>query len=175
MQNGERNKPPLTLFLSEANGPKRMRALFSNSNSDEERLIEIAPEIGKAFSNVESKDVECVLLQSEDATGRWTSYVWQEGALVECNNENINRRNDVYFYSCVWRRLLIKRSISGTKYAFDWAMARGLPVDRTPLAPTRQFRKIPVIDYNVVAQLDQRSLLIEDGPRLYRFVIGGGS
>jgi hypothetical protein len=28
---------------------------------------------------------------------------------------------------------------------------------------------VPVVDYRTVAGLDQRGLLLEDGPRLYRF------
>ena len=43
-----------------------------------------------------------------------------------------------------------------------WARAHGLPL-------TRLTRPPKIIDYETVAQLDQRSLLLEDTPRLYRF------
>ncbi|MCX6367572.1 MAG: hypothetical protein NTX57_12805 [Armatimonadetes bacterium] len=43
-----------------------------------------------------------------------------------------------------------------------WASVHGLPL-------TRLTRPPKVIDYETVAQLDQRSLLLEDMPRLYRF------
>jgi hypothetical protein len=48
-----------------------------------------------------------------------------------------------------------------------WALARGLPIDRLPAAGLR--RHIPIIDYITVAELDQRNLLVENSPRLYRF------
>lgn len=49
-----------------------------------------------------------------------------------------------------------------------WADVRGLPITRVPRA-TQGREYVPVIDYVTVAQLDQRSLLVENGPRLYRF------
>ena len=43
-----------------------------------------------------------------------------------------------------------------------WASQQGLPLSRLIRPPK-------VIDYETVAQLDQKSLLLEDTPRLYRF------
>ena len=46
-----------------------------------------------------------------------------------------------------------------------WARQHGLPLSRLTRPPK-------VIDYETVAQLDQKSLLLEDTPRLYRFPLG---
>lgn len=49
-----------------------------------------------------------------------------------------------------------------------WAAARGLPLARVPnVLPGRA--SAPVVEYVAVATLDQRSLLVENAPRLYRF------
>ncbi len=45
-----------------------------------------------------------------------------------------------------------------------WARQHGLPL-------TRLTRPPKTLDYETVAQLDQRSLLLEDTPRLYRFAL----
>jgi hypothetical protein len=45
-----------------------------------------------------------------------------------------------------------------------WAQAQGLPLSRLTRRPK-------ILDYETVAQLDQKSLLLEDTPRLYRFVL----
>lgn len=45
-----------------------------------------------------------------------------------------------------------------------WAHAQGLPLSRLTRRPR-------VLDYETIAQLDQKSLLLEDTPRLYRFVL----
>lgn len=60
------------------------------------------------------------------------------------------------------RRLLLP-SKSGAE---GWARAQGLPLERLTKPPR-------VLDYETVAQLDQKSLLLEDTPRLYRFPLGG--
>lgn len=49
-----------------------------------------------------------------------------------------------------------------------WAERRALPLSRVPGA-VRAKAPLPVVDYITVAKLDQRGLLIEDAPRLYRF------
>lgn len=43
-----------------------------------------------------------------------------------------------------------------------WARQQGLPFDALQVS-------LRVLDYETVAQLDQKSLLLEDTPRLYRF------
>ncbi len=52
--------------------------------------------------------------------------------------------------------------------AVQWAIDRRLPVDRIPDAAGRR-RAAPVYPYATVASLDERGLLIENSPRLYRF------
>lgn len=46
-----------------------------------------------------------------------------------------------------------------------WARTHGVPLTRLTRPPKR-------LDYETVAQLDQRSLLLEDTPRLYHFSLG---
>jgi len=50
--------------------------------------------------------------------------------------------------------------------AIRWAREQGLPIDRVPGVAKK---RVPIIDYATVAGLDQRGLLVEDSPRLYRF------
>jgi hypothetical protein len=52
-----------------------------------------------------------------------------------------------------------------------WARTRGLPWDRIPALRPARAGTLPVIGYATVARLDQKSLLVEDGPRLYRFAL----
>ncbi len=57
--------------------------------------------------------------------------------------------------------------------AAAWALDRRLPADRIPALAGR--RPPPVCDYATVAGLDERGLLVEDGPRLYRFPLAGAA
>lgn len=59
----------------------------------------------------------------------------------------------------------IPRARRGPSPETAWAQERGLPLDRAN-APRQ-------VEYETIASLDRRSLLIEDSPRLYRFRLGG--
>ncbi|MGC4043883.1 MAG: hypothetical protein QM758_08745 [Armatimonas sp.] len=52
---------------------------------------------------------------------------------------------------------------AGPPPVFAWAKEKGIP--------TRYIKEPPkkIIDYSTIAVLDQRKLLVEDSPRLYRF------
>ncbi|MBB6050059.1 hypothetical protein [Armatimonas rosea] len=58
-----------------------------------------------------------------------------------------------------------KRLLEQRAPVVRWAQQQGLPL-------TRLTRPPHTLDYETVAQLDQRSLLLEDTPRLYRFSLG---
>lgn len=50
-----------------------------------------------------------------------------------------------------------------------WARERGLPTDRIPALAQR----LPIVEYATVARLDEKGLLTEETPRLYRFRFAG--
>jgi hypothetical protein len=102
-----------------------------------------------------------LLRQSAMPTPEWGFTVYEAGAVAEEGGESLSAK----------QRPLLHR-LAGVKPALSppvlWARERGLPVERVPGAVSHK-GTVPVIEYRTVAGLDQRSLLIEDGPRLYRF------
>jgi len=159
-----------TFFISDTAGQSGRRALFSDAAAGNDLLTNLASDLAQAFGGTAINHGHTVLLRVDEVGRRWDFRVWKHSAVAEQGEREAASAN-----ASPWRRFLPGHPVSASQAAYDWAIGRGLPADRTPLAPLRQFRKIPVVDYAVVAQLDQRSLLIEDGPRLYRFVVGGGA
>jgi hypothetical protein len=52
-----------------------------------------------------------------------------------------------------------------------WATQRALPASRVPALRSKRGPALAVVDYDTVARLDQKSLLVENSPRLYRFQV----
>lgn len=96
-------------------------------------------------------------------TARWGFTVWENGTVLETAEHAFATDSKKTLLS----RLPGMRRIAPLSPDVAWARARGLPIDRVPAAGLR--RSISIIDYVTVAQLDQRSLLVENSPRLYRF------
>jgi hypothetical protein len=146
------NKAPGPLLLSDAVPPDAWRALIAPADW----LTVQGPALSQAFGP------RVTLLRYIGAsTSAWSFTVLEAGTVVEEGTETL----------AAPRRSLLHR-ISGVGPALSppvvWARGRGLPVERVPGAVPLK-RAVPVVEYQTVARLDQRSLLIEDGPRLYRF------
>ncbi len=156
------------LLLSDATGDSSIRCLLTD-----EPIAEIAPasdwvpSIAPALCEVFPPRVT-LLWRHNDISfeiAKWGYTIWQDGAVLE-------RAEHTLFPdpkpSILSRLPGMKRNLPHPP-DIAWALARGLPIDRVPAAGLR--RNIPVIDYATVAQLDQRSLLVENTPRLYRFTL----
>jgi hypothetical protein len=154
-----------SLHLSDSVGEISWRCLFA----EEQTSVTISvPEWMQALGSLLSKSFPprviflwCHTTASSEL-GRWGFTIWENGEIVEMSDYTIEKTTGTSFLS----RLpgMKRKTISP---AIAWALARGLPIDRVPAAGLR--RHIPIIDYVTVSQLDQRSLLVENTPRLYRF------
>ncbi|HVK02603.1 MAG TPA: hypothetical protein VM490_03965, partial [Armatimonadaceae bacterium] len=122
-------------------------------------------------------DAPVTLLYADDRgeTGRgewgwrvWTAQGARENAPPESFSEGVTRAQ-----AGAGARLLARLTggaavgDGGLVRARAWARdgGRNLPLGRVPAATGKA---LPVIDYVTVAALDQKALLVEDGPRLYR-------
>jgi len=88
----------------------------------------------------------------------WGFLIWEGGALAEEGEEPLAETP---------RGLLHRLAGVKPSPAVAWARERGFPIERVPGTVART-KPVPVVEYRTVAGLDQRNLLVEDGPRLYR-------
>jgi hypothetical protein len=146
------------LLLSDAVPPHGLRAL-STALPDETapvRLSSLALRLSLAFSCRVT-----LLYQSAAPEPVWGYAIWDNGTETERAEFPLPPR----------RRPLLER-LPGARPTppppVVWAERRGLPLSRVPGAMRVKVAP-PVVDYMTVAKLDQRGLLIEDVPRLYRF------
>lgn len=98
---------------------------------------------------------EVAVLAWDDAS--WTAAVWDEAGRRDA------AAGPVAASEPWWRRLPGRPAAPAGHVA--WAKARGLPLDRA-LDP-----RVRTLDFATVDALDQRGLLHEDAPRLYRIRI----
>ena len=138
---------PAELLLSEGVGEEKWRALFAPSTY----LEAVNPLLSYAFQET------LLLLSSKDGH---TADIWEQGEWKHRLALGGGRRTWFSFSST--RRMDVDLRA--------WLNEKGLGFRYVGL-PTRYMTKPPknVIDYDTVAILDQRNLLVEDSPRLYRF------
>lgn len=149
------------MLLSDAVGMSGERALVGAGQHPSPWMETAAPLLAAALNT------PATLLQADDARG-WRWAVWQPGVtLPEQGEEQVFSPN-----RSLWARLVGIKPDTASARARAWALERGLlAVERVPGLLARP--RVPVIDYVAVAQLDQRGLLVENSPRLYRFEISG--
>ncbi|MES2461848.1 MAG: hypothetical protein V4671_14785 [Armatimonadota bacterium] len=157
------------LLLSDASGSASIRCLTVEEPAVEPALVfdwisSLGPTLSKAFPP------RVTLLRRQSATStepaKWGFTVWEEGVVTETAEHSLLPEARPNLMS----RLPGMKRNAPRSPDIEWALARGLPIDRVPATGLR--RHMPIIDYVTVAQLDQRSLLVENSPRLYRFPLG---
>lgn len=160
---------PEGLLLSDAVGPQSLRALLTPEINQTNQSWMI--EAGARFSEALEGRVTYLskigeprrALRLGDLAAGWFFDVWENGTQTEHGGEDYQKS-----YSHL--DVLLTRIQGVTQRPWQWAAQRGLPLDRVPGA-VRRTRPLPVLDYTMVARLDQKSLLVEDSPRLYRFAL----
>jgi hypothetical protein len=147
-----------SLLLSDPVPPNGLRALFPNAFSVDDRTwaSPLAPRLSLAFA--------CPVMLLWQAASPEPSWGY---SLYEAGEEKLHGEE---IMPVVQRSLLDRlpgaRPIPALPIA--WAQRRGLPIERVP-GLVRLRSPVPIVDYVTVAKLDQRSLLVENVPRLYRF------
>jgi hypothetical protein len=166
----ERNRqyalPVRSLLLSDGVGNKSLRCLFSDEPfPDTVSPVATMQSLGPALSEVFPPRVTLLWRQAAttEQPDRWGFIVWETGVEVETAEQTLPPEPEPNMLS--WLPGMRRRRTPPPDIA--WALERGLPIDRLPASGLR--RHIPIIDYITVAGLDQRNLLVENSPRLYRF------
>jgi hypothetical protein len=134
---------PDELLLSEAVGKEGWRALFAPIGY----LNVIAEPLSVVFPEevmIALRDEKTLLL-----------FIYKEGKLAETKNSLEGREIG-------WKWPLGFNALATLPPIWHWAREKGLPLSYLKKSPR-------VMDYSTVAILDQRNLLVEDSPRLYRF------
>lgn len=144
--------PPSALLLSDAVGPEQIRLLAAAEGGDTAAPDWLREQAAPLSGALDTRVTLLVLPRSGEPA--WNFVVWEGGAEIERGGgtRESERR------PTLWERLPGARRPPLPEAV--WARERGLPLDRLTA---------PVVDYVTVAQLDQRGLLVEDRPRLYRF------
>jgi hypothetical protein len=153
--------PPL--LLSDNATAENRRALFpvTASAANQERLRAIALPLAVAFTCRVT-----LLYQTTSPEPQWGYMIFTEQGEVENGTEPLLSKRPRWI-----DRLPGARPVEPPP--LQWARKQGLPVERVPfLIRTRP--AVPVVDYGTVAGLDQRRLLVENAPRLYRFEMPNG-
>ena len=144
---------PDGLRLSDAAGPKRVRALVGPIETRGWMAS-----IGSLFSAALSGPV--THLWRDDAPSFWGWTIWEASEMTGHAESPL---------SATPPQKLLARLTGSPSPEILWARQRGLPVERVTAAARKARVELPIIDYVTVARLDQKSLLVEDSPRLYRF------
>jgi hypothetical protein len=134
---------PDEILLSEAVGEKNWRALFAPPGY----LEAIAGPLSTVFPD------EVMIAVRDEKT--LLVFTYKEGKLAET-------KNSLEGHKSIWGRLMGFNSLATLPPVWHWAKEKGLPLHYLKKPPR-------IIDYSTVAILDQRKLLVEDSPRLYRF------
>jgi len=139
---------PAALLLSDAVGAEAMRLLRTEKDLADDWLAAQGILLSTVFPP------RITLLRRE--AGAWQFTTWEAGAEIEQGGG---------VFDPPARPSLLQR-LPGARRPLSpevtWAQSRALPLNR---------RTAPLLDYVTVAQLDQKSLLVENRPRLYRFVL----
>jgi hypothetical protein len=135
---------------------------MADSSGDEARAW--MEESGPAFATALGETVTLVFAEE---TG-WGWHTWPVGtdSAPEAFTETVEPPS---FVRRLQHRALGQPPDTASERARAWAEGHDLPVDRVPAWARKP---LPVVDYETVAQLDRRGLLVEREPRLYRFRFG---
>ncbi|GAB4465322.1 MAG: hypothetical protein OHK0029_35910 [Armatimonadaceae bacterium] len=159
--------PPLPpeVLLSEPVAPHGFRLLCALPSSAEPADSAIFPPenwqiLGSELSQAFPRAIT-LLWQHTAPVAEWGYSQWQEGSRIAEKTEALTSPSPL----AGW--LPLPGSRPAAPYVI-WAQQRGLPVLHHP--QLGRFR-VRVVEYSTVAALDQRSLLVENSPRLYRFTI----
>jgi hypothetical protein len=134
---------PEELLLSEAVSEKNWRALFAPPGY----LQAVAGPLSVAFPD------EVLIALREEKT--LLLFIYKEGKLSETKNSLEGNNHKWWMYPGF-------NALATLPPVWYWAKEKGLPLNYLKKQPR-------TIDYSTVAVLDQRKLLVEDSPRLYRF------
>lgn len=163
---GEMPLENLGLLLSDAAPPQGWRALVGGAEA-----LSWMEASGPAFSEALPPAVTLLFADEGDGTTDpiWGFRVWRGGDEVEQGRHVVRPKTG--FLALL---MGLRHPMAGP-HTVTWAAIRHLPVQRVPALPLP--RPVPVVDYHTVAGLDERGLLHEDSPRLYRFSFAssGGS
>ena len=147
--------PTTPLLLSDAVGAFEYRALIADTSA--------RPWL-EALSLPASADFHFALrlIWHEDSpVSRGGVIAWEDGHEIKRENFAASATEPTGFFA----RLTNVSPLTGE---LAWAKKWLLPIDRIP----HHARKpLPLVDYETVAKLDQKSLLEEKSPRLYRFTL----
>lgn len=151
----ERRRPadaPESLYLSDALSPNGWRAMPGNRAF----LTAQAPFLSRPFP-------PAIYLFYWDESG-WGWTCWENGDEKEGFEDSLPPSPPT------WKTFLSVIGVTRNPLSppLAWAQTRGLPLFRIPGAIPGA-KLVPVIEYRTVSGLDQRNLLLETGPRLYRF------
>lgn len=148
-------------LLSDPAPPHGWRALTGSGTSPTH-----LEELGKQLSGVFPPRV--TLLWATANRRSWGYMAWEQETEVERGGSSSDNSRSPSLLSRLAGSGLFSAASSP---AADWAAARGLPLARVPnaLPRNRPATAVPMVEYVAVATLDQRSLLVENAPRLYRF------
>jgi hypothetical protein len=147
---------PDGLLLSDRAGESRTRALAGDS--DAHAWMEAS---GAALSRAFPPTVTFLWSEPVSATTplRWGFVSWKDGEENGRHEQALDPEQKRGFLGLARRPL---------PAPVRWAQRQGLPLGRV-LGESGSRLAVPVIDYETVAKLDQKSLLVESSPRLYRF------
>jgi hypothetical protein len=153
---------PLPDLISETTTPHGWRAL-TGINLPQERMEELGQRLSGAFM-----PYVILLWRSGDT---WGYAIWEQGEEKERGGSN--SETDASSPTRPLRPLSLLARLPGGQAPpappIAWAATRGLPLARVPGALPASREYTPVIEYVTVETLDQRGLLVENAPRLYRF------
>ncbi|MDX1934626.1 MAG: hypothetical protein SFU56_18660 [Capsulimonadales bacterium] len=150
---------PTVLLLSEPTPPGGWRLLTTESPSPPDLSLP-----GRALSDAFPPYVCLIFLGSE----RWGYTIWANGRTAEEASEPLpSSPGPVGF------RLRLPGMRPPAPPYVAWGKERALPVDRFPAGGGRG--SVPIVEYRTVSSLDERGLLLENQPRLYRFPFAGTS
>ena len=137
---------PPALLLSDAVGAEGIRLLTAETDE----VFGWLSAQGRPLSAAFPKHVTLLRRQTND----WGFHIWDAGAEIEQGGGASPPSTP----RPLWMRLPGFYRPLAPECA--WAQTRGLPLGRL---------RAPLMDYVTVAQLDQKGLLVEASPRLYRF------
>lgn len=155
-----------SLLLSDGVGNSSIRCLSARDlTTDTSSFIDSMRACGPSISEAFPPRVTLLWRHASafPELAKWGFTVWENGEVKETSEHILPPEPKPSLLS---RLPGMKRNLPHPS-DIAWALARGLPIDRVPAAGL--CRNIPIIDYATVAQLDQRSLLVENSPRLYSF------
>jgi hypothetical protein len=148
---------PATLFLSDALSPGGWRVLPGDRDF---LMAQVAP-ISQAF-------VSGVYLLYRETTA-WGWELWENGEEKNRFEYDLPQSPETFSQRLLTSGVALFKGRPVEEAPLAWARQRGAPLARIPgIVPGS--RPVPIIEYQTVAGLDQRKLLVETRPCLYRFL-----